>query len=237
MKKYRPKTQLGKRLQGDKRHRIIIYAVAGLVINLMYAFYNGILGIMFRSIWFMTLFAYYAVLSSMRFGAVMFERRIAADGGKAGNSESTDSDAEIFVMRFCGALLILLALILSGSVYISMSRNIAVRHQEIVMITIAAYTFYKVTIAAVNSVKIRKERSPLLSTIRNIGSADAAVSLLSLQRSMIASFGSGEADELYIMNVITGAAVFLFITALGIRMIFKKSERNDENGEIKISES
>ena len=83
MKKYRPKTQLGKRLQGDKRHRIIIYAVAGLVINLMYAFYNGILGIMFRSIWFMTLFAYYAVLSSMRFGAVMFERRIAADGGKA----------------------------------------------------------------------------------------------------------------------------------------------------------
>lgn len=224
MKKYRPKTQLGKRLKEDKRHRIIIYAVGGLVINLMYAFYNGILGIMFRSIWFMTMFAYYAVLSSMRFGAVMFERRIAADSG----------EAEIFVMRFCGALLILLALILSGSVYISMSRNIAVRHQEIVMITIATYTFYKVTIAVVNSVKIRKEGSPLLSTIRNIGSADAAVSLLSLQRSMIASFGSGEGGELYIMNVITGAAVFLFITALGIRMIFKKSERNDENGEIKI---
>ncbi|MDO5397678.1 MAG: hypothetical protein Q4G33_07090 [bacterium] len=214
MKKYIPIITTVKQL--NKRNRIVLFAVCGLIINVVYAFYNGILGIISHSVWFITLFAYYIVLSAMRFSTVIVECR----------NISKDNNTEIFIMKFCGVLLIVLALILSGATCISIMKNIAVKHQESIMITIAAYTFYKIILTIVNTVKIKKENSPLLSTIRNISCADAAVSLLSMQRSMLVSFEGKSADEIRIMNALTGAAVFLFIVLLGMSMILRKSERN-----------
>lgn len=227
MKKYIPKTKIGNCLNENKRYRILVFTLCGFIITFLYAFYNGILGIVSHSIWFITLFAYYLVLSAMRFGTVLFEYR----------NISQNRSTEVFIMRFCGFLLIVLAFILSGSIYLSLTQNIAIKHQEIVMITIATYTFYKIIIATVNIIKIKKDPSLLLNTIRNIGCADAAVSVLSLQRSMLISFDGKSTSEIYVMNSLTGGAVFLFILLLGIRMILKKTERNNQNGKIKIDKS
>lgn len=209
--KYIPKTRPGIRLKEDKRYRIVSFAICGFSINILYALYNGVLGIISHSIWFLSLCAYYTILSSMRFGVVMQDRR--------------NISTENFITRFCGVMLIMLSLVLSGSVYLSLTNNVAVKHQEILMITIAAYTFYKVVLAIVNTVKIRKENSLLLSTVRNIGCADAAVSILSLQRSMLVSFGEMELDKIYIMNALTGAGVFIIIIVLGTGMIVKSLKR------------
>lgn len=210
--KYIPKTKPGIRLKNDIRYRIVSFAICGFSINLLYALYNGALGIISRSIWFLCLCAYYVILSSMRFGVIMQGRR--------------NMSTENFITKFCGVMLILLAFVLSGSVYISLISDVAVKHQEIVMITIAVYTFYKVVLAIINTVKIRKENSLLLSAIRNIGCADAAVSILSLQRSMLVSFGDMEREQIYIMNTLAGAGVFIIIIALGISMIAKSFRKN-----------
>lgn len=213
--KYIPKTRLGIRLKTDKRYRIVSFAVCGFAINLLYALYNGALGIISHSLWFVSLCAYYVILSSMRFGIIMQDRR--------------NISTEKFITRFCGVLLIILALALSGMTYISLTDNVAVKHQEIIMISIAAYTFYKVVLAIVNAVKIKKENSPLLSAIRNIGCADAAASVLSLQRSMLVSFGDMKQEQVYIMNVLTGAGVFAVIVMLGIGMIIKSLGKGVKN--------
>lgn len=97
------------------------------------------------------------------------------------------------------------------------------------MITIATYTFYKVVLAILNTVKIRKENALLLSTVRNIGCADAAVSLLSLQRSMLVSFGEMERDKIYLMNALSGAGVVIIILLLGIGMIVKSSKTKSDS--------
>ena len=177
----------------------------------MYALYNGVLGIISHSIWFLSLCAYYAILSSMRFGVIMQDRR--------------NISTENFITRFCGVMLLVLAFVLSGSVYLSLTNDVAVKHQEIIMITIAAYTFCKVALAIVNTVKIRKENSLLLSTIRSISCADAVVSILSLQRSMLVSFGEMERYRIYMMNILTGAGVFIIILLLGIGMIVKSMKK------------
>lgn len=168
-----------------------------------------------HSIWFLSLCAYYTILSSMRFGVILQERR--------------NISTENFITRFCGVMLIVLAFVLSGSVYLSLTNNIAVKHQEIIMITIATYTFYKIVLAIINTIKVRKENSLLLSSIRNIGCADAAVSILSLQRSMLVSFGEMEYHRIYMMNALTGAAVFITIIALGVGMIVKSSKKTSKN--------
>ena len=62
------------------------------------------------------------------------------------------------------------------------------RYDSILMITIATYTFYKITMAVVRAVKQRHDPSPLLAAIRSIGYAEVAASVLTMQRSMLVSF-------------------------------------------------
>ena len=121
-------------------------------------------------------------------------------------------------MKLSGILLVILSIVLATVNYISLSQNIAVKHGEIIMITIAAYTFYKITMAIVKAVKQHKNPSPLLKTIRSIGYAEVSASILTLQRSMLVSFGSMDNSQVRFMNAMTGAVVCAFILILGLTM-------------------
>ena len=59
----------------------------------------------------------------------------------------------IFCYEISGILLMMLSLILIAIIYISMSQNIVTKYNEITMITIATYTFTKITTAIVKAVK------------------------------------------------------------------------------------
>lgn len=62
----------------DYRWRTILFAVPGMVSNVIFAMFNGIIGITSQSAWFGTLSAYYILLSIMRAGIVRQEKKIAA---------------------------------------------------------------------------------------------------------------------------------------------------------------
>ena len=209
----------GKRVIEDLRFRMVLAAACSFLINLLYAVYHGVLGIYNRSLWFIAMCAYYTVLGVLRLSAVLCERR---------NNAAPSMDTEYFVMRLSGALFVLLSFVLTGVVFISLWQNIAVKHDTIVMITIATYTFYKATMAGVQAVRQRKNPSPLLVVIRRIGTAEAAASILTLQRSMVATFGTPEdKSPFFVLDILTGAAVCLFVLALGINMMIKKRKPED----------
>ena len=65
----------------------------------------------------------------------------------------------------------------------------------------------------------------ILITIRNIGVADALVSMLTLQMTMLVSFQGTDSPDMNRMNGITGLAVCLLISALGISMIYYAFKR------------
>ena len=128
-----------------------------------------------------------------------------------------------------GILLLALNFALTGVILLTIAQDTARRYSEIVVISIATYTFYKIIMAVVNMVKVRKTQSPVLITIRNIGVADALVSVLTLQATMLASFqGKGGLDANR-MNAVTGMVVCVLILALGVSMIryaFKNQKDN-----------
>ena len=217
-------TKIGRRFIQEQRFRAFFSAAAGLPVNILYALYHGVLGVVNQSLWFVTMFAYYVILSSMRFSAVLC-------GWKCRSSAAEDT--EYFAARVCGGLLVLLSFILMGVVCISLSQNVAVKHHEIVMITIAAYTFCKITVTVVKAVKQRKNTAPLLAAIRSIGYAEVAASLLTLQRSMLISFGSMDKGKIDLMNGLTGGFVCLFILLLGVYTILRSGkERRNTHGTI-----
>ena len=128
-----------------------------------------------------------------------------------------------------GILLLALNFALTGVILLTIAQDTAKRYSEVVVISIATYTFYKIIMAVANMVKVRKTRSPVLIAIRNIGTADALVSMLTLQATMLASFqGKGGLDANR-MNAVTGMVVCVLILALGVSMIryaFKNQKDN-----------
>ena len=210
------KTKTGKKLVSSQRYRIILSATLAFAFNLLYAIYHCVLGILNLSFWFIAMCAFYGILAIMRFSAILCERN---------HQKLPDNVTELFVMKLSGVLLVILSIVLATVSYISLSQNIAAKHGEIIMITIATYTFYKITMAIVKAVKQHKNPSPLLKTIRNIGYAEVAASILTLQRSMLASFGSMSAGNIHFMNAVTGAAVCLFVLILGLSMIAKSMKK------------
>lgn len=208
--------KFGKQILWEQKYRILFVTTCSFILNLLYAFYHGVLGLTSQSLWFLTLCAYYVVLSTLRFSAVLC--------GHKSNPAYT-ADTERFVTKFSGALLTVLSFVLTGVIYISLSQNIATKHGEIIMITIATYTFGKITVAIVKAVKQHKNPSLLLAVVRNIGYAEAAASILTLQRSMLVSFGAMKERMIRRMNILTGAAVCLFILVLGIIMIRRGQKR------------
>jgi hypothetical protein len=214
------KTELGRRMIREQPYRIILSATVALFLNLLYALYHGIIGVAHLSLWFVTMSAYYTILGSMRFVAVVYARK-----------RNADTPIKT-IIKMSGILLILLSFVLSGVIYISLSQNIASKYDEITMITIATYIFGKITITVIKAVKQHKSMDPILKVIRNISYAEVTVSVLTLQRSMIVSFGG--MTNAYILNALSGAAGCLFILSLGIaimtngfqkgRMILAKSK-------------
>lgn len=198
----------GRRILRDGRYCPTIAAAVPLSFNLLYALYHGALGIAEGSLWFLSMCGYYVILGSARFSAILYKRK---------NDPGGPQDGGYLLTKVSGALLLLLSLVLAVVNYMSLSQNIATKYHEITMITIATYTFSKIVVVAYQGIKGRGYFSPLPFVLQRIRSAEAAASVLTLQRSMIASFGEMERSNL--LNGLTGGAVCLFISILGAAMI------------------
>jgi len=60
--RYQARTALGRRMQEDRRFRIVFSAGCTLVINLLYGLGHGALGVLEGSSWLLVLAAYYILL-------------------------------------------------------------------------------------------------------------------------------------------------------------------------------
>lgn len=204
---------------GRAQARLLHRALLALTCNAAFTLYHGVLGILQVSLWLLAMCAFYAILSAMRFCAVL-----CAHGGGARNEE-----AARFVMKVCGGLLILLSAVLGGVNFLSLRENIATKYGEITMITIAAYTFYKITLAAIRGARRRGGAGTLPTVLRRIGYAEVAASVLTLQRSMLVSFGAMAEKDIHLMNAMTGGGVCLFILLLGISMVAQTGKKGRYN--------
>ena len=218
---------LTSRAAKDYRYRTVIFAVFGLIINISFAVFNGVVGIAGRSAWYGTLAAYYILLSILRFTAV---REAGILSGKADGEERLP--AEIRFYRWCGILFIIMTAALCGTVILILDEEGGKHYPGSLIYGAALYAFYKMIMSVVNLVKVRKHRSPLLLAIRDIGYVDACVSILSLQTAMFASFGTGEKEFSRLMNGVTGAAVCLMVLGTGIRAVWMAGKMKQKWKEI-----
>ena len=209
-------------------YRTLVFAAISLTINLLYVAFNGVVAIVELSIWYGALAIYYLLLTGMRCLILFYQ------GAKRKNQTlAEDKVTEVKKYRIVGYLLTFLPLALSFAILEMVAYKKAFVHLGLTVYAVAAYTFFKLTLAIYNIVKSKKSDDVTIRGLRSISLADAGVSLLALQTTLLFSFSEG-IDYGY-LNAITGAVVCALTVLLGISAVINannklKNYKEENNG-------
>lgn len=191
-----------------KMLRFITNPYIKLLLHYLFAVSHLAVGLFTYSWWFITVSAYYTVLAVARMVALRVRQR---SGG--------DYEAEFAVKRLTGILLMVLSFCIVGINILSAVKDRGSENHPVLMIGIAAYTTVEITMAIVGIVKARRIVSPVEKALRNISLAGACVSVTTMQRSMLVTFPGMVAQDIWLLNFLTGTAVWAVVFYLGINLI------------------
>lgn len=219
-RRWKGENRLLLRWNGDDRLRMNVTLAAHVLWNGAYAALQLALGIRHESLWYFSLFGYYGCLTAMRFFLLRYSLR---------NVPGEGVSREKKIYRVCGWCLLAVNLTLSAIMFYRIRQNRLVRHHEITTIAMAAYTFATLTMAVVNALCCRKNHSPVTAAARTVSLASGLVSLLTLESTMLATFGSDMAPETQRMFLaLSGGGVSIAIVAMAGHIIFRANRKIGE---------
>lgn len=226
-KNFRNENKYARIWREDARLRVKLSLYASLSWNTLYGIFQLWLGFYHHTFWFCSLGAYYIFLAVMRFFLAHHTARY---------SPRERMRSELKRYRACGIVLLFMNLALALIVFFMVYWNRTFDHHMITAIAMAAYTFTALATAIVNVVKYRKYQSPVYSASKAINLAAACVSMLTLESTMLTTFGDGEINARLMLGL-TGGAVVTLIVTMAVCMIMrankqlKKMKENDNERE------
>lgn len=205
----------------------------GIAADTVYTIFRAVTGIIYSSVWFLSLAAYHAVLGLIRL-------YLAYSYRKTGHiDEGTKKAYEYRRYKKTGIFLFFLNIPMGGMILLMIHTNSGFRYPGYIIYLSAMYTFYTAITAVMNIVRYRKLGSPVLSAAKAVNLVSSAMSLLGLQTAMIAVFSAQGESFRKIMNTLTGTGVFVITVLVAIYMIThsvvmlkkERSEKYDKIGE------
>lgn len=218
IKKFRQENKYLRHLREDTRLRVNLSLYGSLIWNTAYAALQLGMGIWHRSFWFSSLAGYYILLAALRFFLVRHTRK---------HKPGELMREELLKYRICGIVFLAMNLSLSLMVFFMIYWNRTFYHHEITTIALAAYTFTSLTLAIINTIKYRRYNSPVYSASKAISLAAGCVSMLTLESTMLTTFGKGTmtltGKRLFLG--LSGGAISAFIIAMAIYMIITSNRK------------
>ncbi|MBE6662189.1 MAG: hypothetical protein E7606_02770 [Ruminococcaceae bacterium] len=211
-KRFKNENKYARIWQDDTRLRVNVSLYSSLAWNTLYGIFQLWLGFYHRTFWFSSLGAYYICLAVMRFFLVQHTRKYAP-GEKM--------QRELIKYRACGWVFLLMNLALALIIFFMVYWSRTFEHHMITAIAMAAYTFTALTTALVNVIKYRRYNSPVFSASKAGSLAAALVSMLTLESTMLTTFGDGTmtAVQQKWMLGATGGTISFLIVAMAVYMI------------------
>lgn len=206
-----------KRIFSDTRYRTFLMMDVSFILNLIFAAFNGVLGILNHSMWAGIMAFYYLILGLMRSRAIQYNRQST----KMQDPHKVLKKG-ISIYRNCSFLLVLMTLGLAVAVVLLVREQGGKHYPGFTIYAFALYAFVKIILAVKNRIQASRSNSPIRIAIQNIGYIDALVSILMLQTALLETFGGSDmsADMSAVMNGITGGVVCFLTSFTGIFGIF-----------------
>ena len=202
-----------KKLKDNIEFRTKLFLFMSLIFNLGYAIFLFIVSQVYFSKWFFVMSIYYALLSISRI-FIFFEINPKSSLRK-----------KILIMRACGYFLLLLNLVVSIMVFLLIYTAPYAKYHEIIVITLATYTFTALTLDIINIIKYLKKNDYVFFCVKVISLISVSVSMLTLTNTMLATFGSDNELLRGIILPILSGVIAIFIVVCAILMI--KKANND----------
>ena len=206
------------RYRTDYEFRTFSGAWLSLAITVLFAAYNGFLGIWLSSLWHGSIAGYYIILAVIRGIILLSERKI--------RTQENRNKARLRTFRISSGFLLLLNVALICPIVLMVKFEKPVNIGKIPAIAMAAYTTYKIIMASVNfgSKKKRSSGNILISELRTISLIDALVSVLSLQNTLIMVMDS--ADSMLTLSAVTSGAIYTLVLITSVRLLLESSKRS-----------
>jgi hypothetical protein len=187
-------------------------AFGAVAVTLVYALYNGYLGVRYASLWYGAICVYYLMLSLLR-GSVIRVRK-TVDTLREREAESVRSTVcvtEAVMLLFLNAVLVV-------PVTLMVRLQKPVTMTLIPAIAMAAYTTYKIVMASVHLAKRKQSSDSLVKLLRTINFVDALASILVLQNTliMVCTDDGGGAS----MRRVTSAVSAVIMVAILVLSVF-----------------
>ncbi len=181
----------------------------GFFVNILYAGIKMFSGILYRSVWFVTLAVYYILLAVMRASLLHYVRK---------NGKNKVSEWKRY--RLCGIILLFMNAALAGIVILAVHENSGFEYPGMLIYVMAMYAFYAAITAVRNVVKFRRYGSPVMSAAKAINLTAALVSMLSLETAMLTQFGAADDPGFRkVMTASTGAGISIIVLGMAVFMI------------------
>lgn len=200
-----------RRYMDDMHFRGGVGIYQGIAVNFLYVVFRTVTGIMYSSVWFISMAAYHLVLGIMRAVLIYGYRR-------------RDGKGYVYEYRFyriCAYMLLLLNIPMGGMIVLMIRTDTGFVYPEYVIYLSAMFTFYTMIISVVNMVKYRRAGSPVLSAAKVISFVSAMMSVLGLQTAMISKFSEKSDSFRAMMNGITGGVIYGIVIVTAVLMLMK----------------
>lgn len=207
----------------ERELRIRISLYGGLVLNICFAIFKVVMGVLYQSKWLFAMAGYNTILSVMRFILVYRDQ--------ANRKEETEQIRRLRGLhsyKVSGWMMLLLNIAISVIVAIVVFDEQTIAYPEFMIYAIAAYTFYCLTMSIINMVKYWNRSNPVFAAVKRIGMAKALVSIFTLQVAMLTQFGGSGGIDSRIFNGATGLAVCVMITTMAVLMLVDAKKDHKE---------
>ncbi len=191
-------------LKEDYNRKTLIFTLISSIVLLLYAIYNGILGILYKTIWNQTICFYYLLLLFTK-SLLLIECR------KKDNT--IEKNYLIIIISFVLLFITTISMIAPSILMIKNKRSFDLG--IIPAITLATYTTYSITMAIINLSKVHNNSNQFIKQIRLINIISALMSITVLQNTLITVSDGYNKD----MKILSCCSTFAIICSIIILII------------------
>ena len=206
----------------DNRFKGHIKLYQGATVDFFYMLFKLITGIIYSSVWSVTLAAYHFLLGFSRVYLIICWH------SKKRKNENLLYEYKCY--KKTAWFLFLLNVPMSAMIFLMVWKNSGFTYPGYVIYLSAFCTFYTAVMSVVNIIKFKKVGSPILSAAKAVNLVAAMMSLLGLQTALIAAFPDNHEAFRQQLNAVAGGIITVSVIAIAIYMIINATKKINEFG-------
>lgn len=196
--------------KADYQFKTLATSTLSALVGLGFTVFNVVLGIVYKSVWNISISVYYVLLAIVRGIVVHSQIKVNV----ADNQKKQEQYKRIYFKTHI--LMIFMDMCLIAPIAYMVIGERSYKYGLIPAIAMAAYTTYRITMGIINLGKSRKQENILIRELRTVNLQDSLVAVLTLQNALIIANGS-DMQSMLALTAWTSAGIWLMIVIFTVK--------------------